>query len=143
MKDSHADALQPGRMIALPVISDPRGCLSFLQAEGGAVPFGIGRVYWVYDIRGERSHAGRALRHGDELMVVLSGSCDVRLDDGAGHRATYRLTRPSTGLLIPAGTWREIDELATNTVYVVLASDAYDPGEIVRDYQEFIKLKNP
>ncbi len=142
MKDSHAEGHGPGRLVGLPVILDPRGCLSFLQAAGGAVPFAIERVYWIYDMRGERKPAGRALKRSDELLVVLSGSCDVRLDDGAGRETVYRLTRPTSGLLITAGTWREIDEPSTNTVVLVLASGAYDSDEVVRDRSEFIKLKN-
>lgn len=140
MKDSHDNATTAaGRLIELPVVSDPRGCLSFLQQGGpkGAVPFEIRRVYWIYDIRGDHAHSGRALPRCDEFLVVLSGSCRVHLDNGHGCKADYRLHRPDKALLIPAGTWREISELATNTVILVLASTPYEPHNIIRDYQIF------
>ena len=132
----------PGRLIELPVVSDPRGCLGFIQREGprGALPFELRRVYWFYDIRGSHRHPPRALRDCHELIVAMSGSVLVRLDDGRGHRAEYRLLSPGRALLVPAGTWREVDELATNTVLMVLASEPYRAEAVVRDYTEFIKL---
>lgn len=145
MKDSDDKTTSPGRLLPLRVISDPRGCLSFLQhgGSGGSVPFSIRRVYWVYNIRGTHAHAGRALKGCDELMVALSGSCRVCLDDGSGNSHEYRLSRPDKGLLIPAGTWREISELSTNAVVLVLASSPYDPYNIIRDHTEFQKFKEP
>lgn len=144
MKDSHADTpAVPGRLVALPVNADPRGCLSFLQEGGpkGAVPFGIRRVYWVYDIRGEHMIPGRAVPGCEEMLVALNGSCRVTLDDGRGGVSSYRLTRPGTALVIPGGTWREIDELSTNAVLLVLASSPYEPGNVIRDYSEYLKTK--
>ncbi|MDE6277612.1 MAG: FdtA/QdtA family cupin domain-containing protein [Muribaculaceae bacterium] len=133
----------PGRVVELPVVGDPRGCLGFIQRDGGrgVLPFELRRVYWFYDIRGSHEHPPRALRSCDELLVVMSGSACIRLDDGHGNRAEYRLLRPDKALLIPAGTWREVGELATNTVLVVLASTAYDPREVIRDYDDFLKNK--
>ncbi len=141
MNDSHLKQ-GPGRLIELPVVSDPRGCLGFIQREGprGALPFELRRVYWFYDIRGSHRHPPRALRDCEELIVAMSGSVLVRLDDGRGARAEYRLLSPGRGLLVPAGTWREVSELATNTVLMVLASAPYCPDAVVRDYDEFLKL---
>ena len=143
MNDCYAEH-GPGRLIELPVVSDPRGCLGFIQREGprGALPFELRRVYWFYDIRGSHRHPPRALRECDELIVAMSGSALVSLDDGCGHRADYRLLSPARALLVPAGTWREVGELATNTVLMVLASAPYRPDAVVRDYAEFIKLCN-
>lgn len=143
MREKNTETCGPGRLIELPVVSDPRGCLGFVQSEGprGVMPFELRRVYWFYDIRGSHEHPPRALRRGEELIVVMSGSACIRLDDGLGHRAEYRLLRPDRGLLVPAGTWREVGELATNTVLAVLASTPYDAGEVVRSYDEFLKLK--
>lgn len=134
-----------GRLTAVPVMTDPRGCLGFIQEgpeEAGGVPFAIKRVYWCYDVRGRHELSPRAVRGCQELLVVMSGSARVRLDNGCGSRSKYRLIRPDRALLIPEGTWREIDELATNTVLMVLASEPYRPEDVIRNYQDFKNIKN-
>lgn len=124
--------------IAIPKVEDARGNLSFIEAGArGACPFEIERVYWIYDVPAGRVRHGRALRHTAEMIVAMSGSFDVCLDDGTGNKTVHTLNRSDIGVLVPAGTWREINGFSTNAVAMVLASGPYDEDEYISDYNLF------
>ena len=80
------------RHIDLPKICDPRGNLSFLE-NGGVVPFPIARTYWVYDVPGGKKRFGHAFHRQEELIISLSGSFDIVLNDGSEERR-YHMARP-------------------------------------------------
>lgn len=125
------------RIIDLPKISDPRGNLTFVEG-GRHIPFDIKRVYYLYDVPGggERgAHGHRALQ---QLIVAMSGSFDITLDDGHGKRS-FRMNRSYYGLYVPPMMWREIDNFSSGAVCMVLASDYYNEGDYFRDYEQFLK----
>lgn len=125
-------------LIDLPRVADPRGNLSFIQ-QSQTLPFAIQRCYWIYDVPGGEVRHGRALRRTTELIVALSGSFDVMIDDGHGQSHTVHLCRSYQGLLLSPMCWREIVDFSTNSVALVLASTVYDASDYIRDYDEFIK----
>ena len=84
---------------------------------------------------------GRALESTTEFVVALSGSCRVSLETRSGEKISTTLTRADRGLLIPPGTWRELTDIATNSVILVVCSTEYRPDEIIRDYSLW-KSKN-
>lgn len=75
-------------IIQLPKISDPRGNLSFIESKHH-VPFGIKRVYWIYDVPGGETRGGHAFKEQQEFIISLSGSFDVVIDDGQKHKNNY------------------------------------------------------
>ena len=95
------------RHIDLPKICDPRGNLSFLE-NGGVVPFPIARTYWVYDVPGGKKRFGHAFHRQEELIISLSGSFDIVLNDGSEERR-YHMARSYYGLYVPRMMWRELD----------------------------------
>lgn len=124
-------------MQSIPKIEDPRGNLSFIQAgEGGACPFEIERVYWIYDVPTGRVRHGRALRSTAEMIVAMSGSFDVLLRCPGCPERRVHLCRSDRGLLVEPGTWREIDNFSTNSVAMVLASAPYNPDEYIENIKE-------
>lgn len=129
-------ALSDVRLIDLPRICDPRGNLTFIQ-NATHLPFDIARVYWIYDVPADGCRDGHAFLRQHELIVSLSGSFDVTVDDGHGKR-TFTLNRPYTGLLVPPLTWRSIHNFSTNSAGMVLASTLYDPSDYLRDYRMFL-----
>lgn len=134
------DSQPAARLVDLPVVPDERGNLTFV--EGGTnVPFGIARVYWIYDVPGGAHRGGHAYRELEELLVAISGSFEVTLDDGR-TRSTYTLNRGYVGLHVPRMTWRTLREFSTNAVCLCLASAAYDAGDYIRDYSEFTSAAN-
>ena len=97
-------------LISLPKIDDPRGNLSFIEEEKH-IPFKIERVYWIYDVPGGQVRGGHAFRKQQELIVALSGSFDVVIDDGQ-HKQKFHLNRSYFGLYVPAGYWRQMENFS-------------------------------
>lgn len=122
-------------LIAFPQVTDPRGNLSFVEGEVH-VPFDIRRVYWLYDVPGGAERGGHAHRDLEQVVIAMSGSFDIVLDDG---RITQRfhLNRSYAGLYIPSMVWREIDNFSSGSVCMVLASERYDEADYIRDRAQF------
>ncbi len=126
------------RIIHLPKISDPRGNLTFVEG-GRHVPFDIARVYYLYDVPGGESRGGHAHKELRQLIVAMSGSFDVVLDDGRQKR-TFTLNRSYQGLFVTNMIWRELVNFSSGAVCTVLASLAYDEHDYYRDYGEFLEV---
>ncbi len=124
------------RIIELPKIPDPRGNLSFIE-EYNHIPFKIERTYWIYDVPGGQIRGGHAFKEQQELVVALSGSFDVVINDGATQNR-FHLNRSYFGLYIPNGLWREMDNFSTNSVVLVLSSTLFDEADYIRDFSEFL-----
>ena len=127
------------KLIELPKFLDVRGNLSFAQ-NNKHIPFEIKRTYWLYDVPGGESRGGHAYRETEEFVIALSGSFDVIVDDGK-EKKTFHLNRSYYGLYIPKGMWREMDNFSTNSLALEFASTSYNPEDYIRDYNEFLKLK--
>ena len=123
--------------IELPKICDQRGNLSFVE-NGKALPFDIRRTYWVYDVPGGKKRFGHAFHQQQELIISLSGSFDVVLNDGNEERR-YHMARSYYGLYVPQMMWRELDNFSTNSVALILASTPYDADDYIEDFDQYIK----
>lgn len=123
-------------IIDLPKIDDPRGSLTFIEAEKH-IPFSFQRVYYLYDVPGGAERGGHAHKALHQLIIAMSGSFDIHLDDGL-EKKTVHLNRSYHGLYVPPMMWREIDNFSSGSVCMVLASDYYDELDYYRDYDEFV-----
>ena len=127
------------RIMELPKFTDPRGNLSFAE-QNNHIPFEIKRTYWIYDVPGGEIRGGHAFRQNEEFIVALSGAFDVIVDDGL-QKKSFTLNRSYYGLYVPAGLWREMENFSTNSLALEFGSMHYEPGDYIRDYNEFLKLK--
>lgn len=118
----------------------PQGNLSVVT-NSCEVPFDVKRVYYSYDIPGGKARGAHAHRRLYQLLVAASGAFSVTLDDGLVRR-TFLLNHPYQGLLIVPGIWRTLDEFSSGAVCLCLASEAYDPHDYIRDYQQFLDYKH-
>ena len=125
------------KIIELPKILDPRGNLSFIE-EYSDVPFKIERTYWIYDVPGGQIRGAHAFIEQLELIVALSGSFDVVINDGQQEKR-FHLNRSYFGLYIPNGLWRHMDNFSTNSVVLVISSTLFDEADYIRDYDEFTR----
>lgn len=124
------------RIIELPKIHDPRGNLSFIEEEHH-FPFKIKRVYWIYDVPGGQVRGGHAFKEQHEMIVAISGSMDVIVDDGKMQKV-FSLNRSYYGLYIPSGIWRQMENFSTNSLAMVLSSTEYTENDYIRSYEEYL-----
>jgi hypothetical protein len=128
-------SLQNCRIIDLPKILEPRGNLTFIEANQH-VPFPIQRVYYLYDVPGGAERGGHAHKALHQLIIAISGSFDVVLDDGH-EKLRHHLNRSYFGLYVCPMIWRELDNFSSGSVCLVLASHHYDEDDYYRDYTEY------
>ncbi|MHB1956209.1 MAG: sugar 3,4-ketoisomerase [Sulfobacillus sp.] len=124
------------RIIELPRIGSSRGNLTFLES-GQHVPFRIERVYYLYDVPGGESRGGHAHKSIEQLIIAASGSFDVVVNDGLQEK-TFSLNRSYFGLYLPNMVWRELVNFSSASVCLVLASEHYDEGDYIRNWDEFL-----
>lgn len=129
-------ALEDCRIIELPKIVDPRGNLTFVEGPGH-VPFPIKRVYYLYDVPGGSDRGAHAHKTLSQFIIAMSGSFDVVLDDGVRNKR-FHMNRSYYGLYVCPLTWRYLDNFSSGAVSLVLASERYDPGDYIRDHDEFL-----
>ena len=125
------------RFIDLPKISDPRGNLTFVE-KGTPLPFDIRRVYYLYDVPAGANRGAHAHKKLSQMIISLSGSFDVELDDGE-NKETFHLNRPFRGLFICPMMWRTLSNFSSGSVCMVLASEVYDESDYYRNYEAFLE----
>lgn len=125
------------QLVDLPKISDPRGNLTFVEGNVH-VPFDIKRVYYLYDVPGGAERGGHAHKQLHQLMIAISGSFTVTLDDGDANQTLF-LNNPHRGLYICPMIWRELGDFSSGAVCMVLASAKYDEADYYRDYETFCR----
>ena len=126
------------KFIEFPIVHDPRGNLTFVESNR-QIPFDIKRVYYLYDVPGGAERGGHGHKNLHQVIIAMSGSFDVVLDDGSRHHR-YHLNRSHYGLYVAPMMWREIDNFSSGSVCMVLASDFYDEADYFRDHHEFVKV---
>jgi len=124
-------------LIDLPKITDPRGNLTFIEG-GRHIPFEIRRAYYLYDVPGGAERGGHAHKELHQLIIAISGSFDITVDDGRNKKRIH-LNRPYYGLYICPMIWRELDNFSSGSVCMVLASNVYDEDDYFRDHENFLK----
>lgn len=119
--------------------SDRKGNLSVVE-NGITLPFNVKRVYYIYDVPGGESRGAHAHKELSQLIIAVSGSFKVVLDDG-NEKRTFFLNRPYQGLYVKPGMWRDLEDFSSGAVCMVLASEIYIAEDYIRDYNEFIKFR--
>lgn len=126
------------KIVAVPKILDERGNLSFIE-QNNHVPFKIERVYWIYDVPGGEIRGGHSYKVNEELIIALSGSFDVIVNDGTDEKRVC-LNRSYNALYVPNGIWRSLENFSTNSLALIAASNEYDENDYERNFESF-KLK--
>jgi len=123
----------------IPGAKDLRGSLSFGEVHR-QVPFEVKRYFLVFEVPSEHvrgQHAHRALQ---QFLVCVAGRCNVVIDDGVSRHEVV-LDSPSKGVYIPPMVWATQYKFTRDAVLLVLASEYYDASEYIRDYDDFLALR--
>lgn len=123
----------------LPQIKDMRGNLSFAEHEQH-IPFIPKRYFLVFDVPSREIRGEHAHRKLHQFLVCVRGSLAVVVDDGS-NREEFLLDSVQVGIYIPPMIWSIQYKYTTDAMLLVLASDVYDAGDYIRDYDEFLKAK--
>lgn len=126
------------QLIKIPVVEDVRGNLGFIQKD--ILPFDFKRVYYLFDVPSSAFRGGHSHIEQQEVLVALSGSFEVVLNDGF-EKKTFQLNKPNIGLYIPNGIWRELENFSSGAVCLALASDEFIEEDYIRDFDEFMDSK--
>ena len=126
-------------IIKIPKIDDYRGNIAFIEKD--VVPFEIKRVYYLFDIPSNARRGGHSHKEQFELLIPLSGSFEVIVDDGK-EKKVIALNKPDKGLLIKSNVWRELENFSSGSVCLVISSGEYIEEDYIRDYQEFLNYIN-
>lgn len=105
-------------------------------AENVKSPFKIERVFWTYYtpesiVRGRHAHYKT-----EQILIAVTGRIVVTTDDGKGNVQTFVLEDPSKGVYLPPNVWHTM-QYSHTSVQMVLASQAYDENDYIRDYNSF------
>lgn len=137
----HKSVVDDCSLINLPkIVSERKGNLTHIY-NNEHIPFDIARVYYLYDIPAGAARGAHAHKELQQLIVSASGSFDVIVNDGSESK-TIHLNRPYEGLIIPTYIWRELNNFSGGSVCLVLASMPYIDNDYIRDYSQFLKLKD-
>ena len=125
-------------IVPLRLATDARGSVAVAQV-GSQLPFIPRRVFFVYDVPSREVRGEHAHRKEEQLLVCVKGSCSLVVDDGK-RREELLLDSPCRGVHLRPMVWGVQYKFSPDAVLAVAASNEYDPGEYVRDYEEFLAL---
>lgn len=125
------------QLIDLPDIQDKRGHLTFLQDD--RFPFAIRRMFVLFGLPEGTERGGHAHREQYQIIMMMTGSCSIRIDDGA-KQSSIVLDRPTQVLYVPPRIWLDLKDFTAGAVCAVLTSDLYSEADYIRDHAEFMRL---
>ncbi len=137
MKTDTLNMFDP-KILELPEFTDVRGKLSLVSGGNGIIPFEIKRCYWIYDVPEVAQRAGHAHKRVKQLLIAISGSFVVTLDNGE-EKKEFQLDKPCAALLVEPPLWISIDRFSKGAVCLVIASEEFDETDYIRDYEEFVR----
>lgn len=125
-------------LITVPQVNSKSGTLSFMEVDG-MLPFEVKQLYWIYDIKGEADRGNHAHINSDRVIICISGTIDIVIENIPGERYEFQLNNPSEVLYYPRLHWINL-KFHNGTLAAVGASDTFKNDITVKDFEEFKKL---
>lgn len=116
-------------------VEDIRGNLSAGEYNRD-IPFIPRRFFMVYDVPTVKVRGQHAHRKCQQFLICINGSCSVLVDNGE-VRQEYLLDSKNIGMHIPPMIWAVQYKYSRDAVLLVFASEYYDAGDYIRDYQQY------
>jgi hypothetical protein len=128
------------KIIDLPQVHNVSGNITAIENKKN-IPFEIKRLYYLYDIPGGADRGAHGHKNLQQFIISASGSFDVNINDGINNK-TFNLNHPNQALHLVSGIWRDLSNFCSGAICLVLASEKYDENDYIRNYSDFINLKN-
>ena len=141
MKDARTVTVDDVRILDLKQVNTVEGGAIVSCEKSDLLPFDPKRVYYLYDVPSGTDRGGHAHKQLQQLMVAVSGSFEVVINDGKTEK-TIRLDQPNQGLYFPPGLWRELRGFSGGAICLVLASEEYSESDYIRSEKEFVAWKS-
>lgn len=125
------------RLIEFTDLGDERGNLVVIEGDGMDIPFDIKRVFYIYGSDSEVVRGQHANRETEFLLVNVSGTSKVRVDNGKDSEI-IELNKPRMGLYLSSMLWKDMYDFSEDSVLLVLASRHYDANEYIRNYEDYL-----
>jgi wxcM family protein len=125
-------------MLSFKQNGDERGHLVVIEGNKD-IPFDIKRIFYIYGSDPTVVRGQHANRETEFVLVNVAGKSKVKVYDGKGNEAIFMLNRPHTGIYLPTMVWKDMYDFSEDSVLLVLASEAYNPNEYIRNYDEFVE----
>ena len=126
------------KLYTLKNFGDERGSLIPIE-QGNNVNFDIKRAFYIYGTTDRTKRGVHANKYSEFLMIVISGSCKVLVDDGY-KKEIVELNHPNQALYLDKMVWKEMFDFSYNAVLLVLSNERYNEEEYIRNYDDFIKI---
>ena len=123
-------------LVDFPYVTSELGILGVVEGTD-ILPFPVSRMYFIHNVPPEAERGSHAHKELKQLMMCLSGSVEVDLDDG-DKTFSFVLKSPYQAIQVPSGYWRTLKNFSVDAVLVVLASNEYQESDYIRDYKEFL-----
>ena len=137
MKDSQ---IKSAYIMEFNQMGDDRGKLVVVEGIND-IPFDIKRVFYIYESDKDVIRGQHANRKSEFVLINVSGQSKVRIDYG-NKEEIFILDKPHTGIYIPKMVWKDMYDFSEDSVLLVLASEAYDSKEYIRNYDDYINSIN-
>lgn len=125
------------KLIRSALIRDLRGNLNAREVNKG-IPFTPLRTFLIFDVPSKEVRGEHAHRKCEQFLVCLRGSVRVLCDDG-DRRQEFELTTLEQGLYLPPMVWGVQYHYSEDAILLVYASDTYDAGDYIRNYDDFLR----
>lgn len=130
--------IKRARMLEFSQKGDERGHLVVIEGNDD-IPFDIKRVFYIYGSDRNVVRGKHANRKSEFVLINVSGTSKVKVDNGLGDVELFSLDRPHLGIYLPAMVWKEMFDFSEDSVLLVFSNEHYDAAEYIRDYDDFIK----
>ena len=128
------------KLIQFPKIGNSSlGYISLAEKE--TLPFEVKRIYWTYFTPEDVERGGHAHHELEQILIALAGKITVNTEMPDGSKNTFVLESPNQGVYLPKYSWH-IMQYSHNAVQMCIASMVYEEENYIRDYKEFLNLKD-
>lgn len=125
------------KMLEFDERGDERGHLVVVEGCKD-IPFDIKRVFYIYGSDSDVVRGRHANRRSEFVLINVAGISKVKVHYPNGNECIYVLNKPHTGIYLPKMVWKDMYDFSKDSVLLVLASEHYDPGEYIRNFDEYI-----